>query len=380
MKYCWQTICFFCMLILLFNRCKEPYIPPVTQGNNGYLVVDGTIVNGADSTIIKLSRTRNLSDTALSSPEYGAQVMVVGESSEVYPLQDLGNGRYAVDQLSLNNNEKYQLKIISGNGKEYLSDPITVKLTPPIDSVSWVPDTSGLQIYVTTHDPQNNTKYYRWDYTETWQYHTNYETSFDVVNGLVVPRSELIFKCWSSNNSTDIKIGTSIKLSQDLIYLYPIQFVALGSERLSTRYSILVRQYAISADTYNYFQNLRRNTEQVGTLFDAQPSQLPGNIHCTTSPDEPVLGFIDASTLQEQRIFIDDGSVIGLHYTPYYNDQNCMISSFSNPDSLSYYFPDSERRYVFIGTTPQGGFLYSTTTCADCREHGGTNIKPNFWP
>jgi hypothetical protein len=59
----------------------------------------------------------------------------------------------------------------------------------------------------------------------------------------------------------------------------------LGDERISSRYSTLVRQFAISPNTYNYWQNLK-NTEQLGTLFDAQPSQLVGNAHCAV-PNEP---------------------------------------------------------------------------------------------
>jgi hypothetical protein len=380
MKYSWQTICAFCLIILLFNSCREVYEPPAIQSENSFLVVDGTIVNGSDSTVIKLSRSRNLADTGSSRPELGAQVAIVGESSGTFALQDLGNGKYAVDQLNLDNNDKYQLQIITNNGKQYMSEKLSVKQTPPIDSVSWKLDTGGVQIYVTTHDPQNSTWYYRWNYTETWQYHTDFETSFDVVNGQFVSRNPLVYKCWSTSNSTDITIGSSVKLSEDVIFLFPLQYIPLGSEKISTEYSMLVRQYAITANTYNYWLNLRKNTEDVGTLFDAQPSQLPGNIHCVSAPDEPVLGYIDASTLQTRRIFIDDESITGRRYVPYYSDKGCVIKTFTG-DSLGFYFPDGvQRQFAFIGTTPQGGYLYSTTFCADCRDHGGTNIKPDFWP
>lgn len=368
--------------VMLMLGCKEVYNPPAIAAENQYLVVDGSIVNGDDSTIIILSRTRNLADTGSKFPELGAQVMVLGETSGVFSLQEMGDGKYAIDQLNLNTGEQCQLKIIRSNGKEYLSETISIKQTPAIDSISWKLDTGGVWIYVNTHDPLNNTWYYRWNFTDVWRYHTCFETIFDVQGGELINRTQpYIYRCYSSKNSTDILVGSSIKLSQDVIYQYPIQYIHFGDERISSRYSTLVRQFAISPNTYNYWQNLKKNTEQLGTLFDAQPSQLVGNIHCTSSPNEPVLGYVDGSTLETKRILVTDESVIGRRYLPYYYDKGCA-TFVKSIDSVFAYFPDTgPREWVFIGTTsPPGGFIYTTIYCGDCRYHGGTNIKPDFFP
>ena len=48
--------------LIIGNACRKPYSPPITTANVNYLVVEGVINSGADSTIIKLSRTTPLSN------------------------------------------------------------------------------------------------------------------------------------------------------------------------------------------------------------------------------------------------------------------------------------------------------------------------------
>ena len=105
-----------------------------------------------------------------------------------------------------------------------MSDSIPVKQTPPIDSVSWKYDSTLLHLFLTTHDPSNNTRYYRWSYVETWQYQSTYFSQLIYQNGTLRKRTpaENVYYCWSSDNSTDILVGTSDALSQDLIYEEPI--------------------------------------------------------------------------------------------------------------------------------------------------------------
>jgi hypothetical protein len=75
-------------------------------------------------------------------------------------------------------------------------------------------------------------------------------------------------------------------------------------QQLSVLYSIFVRQYALTEDGYNFLSLMQSNTESLGTIFDPQPSQLKGNIQCLTNPNEPVVGYVSAGTVQQQRIFI----------------------------------------------------------------------------
>jgi hypothetical protein len=373
------------LFVLICPACKQPYLPPVAKSNLGYLVVDGIIINGQDSTIITLSRTENITDTVyVPIPETGALVTVVGQSNDSYVLNEQPGGRYVTDQLSLNNAETYQLKIITSNGKQYLSDPVPVKQTPPIDSIYWRQDSLGVSLSLSTHDPSNNTKYYRWDYTETWIYHSSEESIADWTNNQIVLRDSTtqIYNCWGSDMSTVILIASSANLSQDVINLFPLTTIPHGSEKLNFLYSILVNQYAITSDEYDYLQTTKSYTEELGGLFDPQPSQIEGNIHCLTNPAEPVLGFINVSSLSSSRIFISYRSILpGWGYVPYYSTDSCVNTFIPYSDLNTYLPPTGPRNYVFIGQTTIGNlYIVAPIFCGDCRIHGGTNIKPSFWP
>ncbi|HEV3250253.1 MAG TPA: DUF4249 domain-containing protein, partial [Puia sp.] len=301
----------FISVLFDFGGCKEAYIPPAIQAANNFLVVDGFLNYGQDSTIINLSRARSLIDSLPSVPELNAQVTVEGQGSGLYPLNEVGNGEYAVNQMNLNPDQLYRIRITTTSGEQYASDFVPIKPTPPIDSINWIRKDNGVNIYANAHDPTNNTKYYRWEYTETWEYHSPYDSYLEYVNKQLVIRdsSRKVLACWSTLKATNIFMASSANLSQDVIYESPLEFIPLGSEKISVKYSILVKQFALTREAFEYWQNLRKSTEQVGSLFDAQPSQITGNIHSVNHPGQPVLGFISASSQAEKRIYITNSEV-----------------------------------------------------------------------
>jgi hypothetical protein len=373
-------------VILVLHFCREPYVPPAIQNPPAYLVVDGYLNGSQDSTVIRLTRTRNL-DSLSTVPELGAQVTVTGDDSSVHPLFEEGNGYYSSPQLGLNTNMNYRLRIMTANGESFQSDTVSVRVTPAIDSVFWRNDSSGVGIYVNTHDPMNSTWYYRWDYVETWQYHSDVMSPALWVNDQLVIRSpaEQIYTCYTTIYSSSINVATSARLSQDIISNYQLVQIPMGDEKLNREYSILVKQYAITSDAYSYWENLKQNTEQVGGLFDPQPSQLTGNIHCLSNPKETVLGYIGASTVSAQRIFINYQDVTQpWGYIPYYvafADGSCGLLLFSQADMVQNFDVPGPPQYCIYGTpTGAPGFLVVPSQCADCRIHGGSNVKPSYWP
>ncbi|HEX8377054.1 MAG TPA: DUF4249 family protein [Pedobacter sp.] len=65
-----------------------------------------------------------------------------------------------------------------------------------------------------------------------------------------------------------------------------------------------VKQYGITKEGFNFLAKMKENTEQVGGIFDPQPTELKGNIFCMTNPCEKVIGFMHAGRISEKRIFI----------------------------------------------------------------------------
>jgi len=376
-------------LMMLFVGCKQEYIPPANEENENLLVVEGFLNSGQGATTIRLSRSVELTDTTQKKFELGAKVNVEGENGSSFVLTGNTRGEYSIVQLPLLNNVKYRLHIKTIDGKEYASDFVSIKITPPIDSITWQRESEGVRLYVNTHDPQNATKYYQWEFEETWEFRSDYYSSLryvrdnsNRVTALVYRYPDhsvdtTIYKCWKTINSTSIIIGSSENLSTDIIYL-PFHFIEQGSEKLSVLYSINLKQYAVSHEKYLFLQKMKKNTEQTGSLFDAQPSQLSGNIHCLTNPTEAVIGYVEITQEQTQRIFISHSQVSDWKYDP--GCSNYEIDN--NLDSIAKYASDLTPMYP-TALDALGNILKfnaaSDVKCVDCRI-GRTNQKPPFWP
>ena len=366
----------YCFLIIVFfSNCKQTFEPPVLQENLGALVVDGFINNSADTTFIRLSRTKRLSYLSENLSEHGASLAVEDESGNVlYHFQELNeSGVYAVPGMVLDFNTKYRLRIFTTVGGEYISDAIPVLKTPPIDSIGWVRDDKGVSIHVNTHDPANNTHYYRWEYSETWQYHASYISALIYDNGLRDRlAAEYVYECWKTQPSKQLLVASTDRLSEDIIYHNTLRQIEQDAIELSTRYFILIKQYALTKEYYQYLEDLKKATEQTGSIFDVQPSALKGNIHAVNNKEEVVIGYLAASTVETQKMFIKNEEVL-----PWRFRELCAIvdvtgdrveSYFGKGAYVALYFDNV--RSVFIGTE---------AICADCTKKGGILNKPDFW-
>ncbi|HZX58510.1 MAG TPA: DUF4249 family protein, partial [Mucilaginibacter sp.] len=102
MKKIYRMIYSAALVITVTSGCKKPYVPPVISSNKSYLVIEGLINSGADSTFIKITRTVKLSSKAAPAPELNAVVTVESDQNNTYPLQEAGNGLYQSSSLNLN--------------------------------------------------------------------------------------------------------------------------------------------------------------------------------------------------------------------------------------------------------------------------------------
>lgn len=372
-------------IVVLFARCKELYDPHIESKTTGLLIVEGFLNSGQGPTTIHLSQSTGLEDPALK-PEFNALVNVQGEDGSNFPLLENGGGAYSIPQLTLSSGVKYRLHIRTVSGKEYASDYTPVKYTPPIDSITWQSENDGLRIYANARDPQNDTKYYQWQYEETWEIHTAFYTSLKYVQdsatgaiGLAWRMPDhspdtMLHKCWNTITSTTIILGSTEKLSSDVVYL-PVQYIDPHSEKLSVLYSINLRQYAISQENYLFLQKMKKNTEQLGTMFDPQPSEISGNIHCLNNPNERAIGYVEITQEQIKRAFIYNSQVPGWNYDP-----NCFQIEVDVGSISKYYdlYPTTPLQTGAFGSV-KTFFATNDKNCMDCTVRG-VNQKPSFWP
>ncbi len=366
------TLLFF---LLLLDSCREPYQPPVILAQSNLLVVDG-FLDGADgSCTVTLSRSQNVPDTNDPTMEKNATVQLVDSEGNVYPLIEANDGNYSVSNVNIDTQIKYQLTIKTEGGKSYQSEFVEMKSTPPIDTVKWQATDQGIQFYVSTHDDAKKSIYYQYRFVETWEYVSAFRSNLTFENGQAEILFDDTYHCWATAPSSAISIATSVKLSEDVISNFPFYLLSKPSEKYLIRYSILVKQNVLTSEAYNYWQQLQKNTEKIGTLFDPQPSQVLSNVQNIADKNEPVLGYFDAGITTQKRIFVDFSE---LPQGWFFRDTPCQIDTILIANLRNFEAGYNLISEVFKGTTPYA-YTYSTTYCTDCRTAGGTTTKPDFW-
>ena len=371
----------YCLVFFLCFACKKPFEHDAISDSPSLLVVEG-VINPSGPTNIYLSRSLKLSEKSAPKTEKGAKLQIEGPNNVIFALTESQTGVYSLPPTNFNAAQQYRLRIKTAVGKEYLSELMSVRTTPAIDSLIWKRESDGIGIYVNAHDSNNNTKYYQWDFVETWEQRSMAYSEFIYKNGAVSNREykdmELLYTCWGNTKSANILIASTAKLSSDVVHQFPLTQILNFSEKLAVRYSILVKQYAIGKEAYEYLSLMKKNSELQGSLFDNQPTEIIGNIKSLSNPSELVIGFVNISPIVEKRIFIEKVQIPNWIFNMSCNP----IVVKNNKDSLANAYSSGLNLISSSNISPAGtvaSYNGDSGACLDCKIRGGTNVKPTFW-
>jgi Domain of unknown function (DUF4249) len=366
-----QQVLIFSILFLL-NGCIVQFIPE-TGEDHDLLVVEGLITDQPGPNTVKLTKSLPLGGRNAAKPLKGCTVTISDDLGNYYSLNETVAGAYVTNPANFLGivGRWYTLHIntnTSPNALNYESFPMKMKAVPPIDSIYYEKEVikekydgsqiaEGCQIYLNTHDPEDSCKFYRWEYSETWEFRLPYYVPNNV--------------CWISNNSDRINVKSTSAFAKDRINRFPVNFISNATDRLNVKYSILVNQYSLNEDEYTYWEKLQNITEQVGGLYDITPSSIPSNIWCVEDPNEMVLGYFSVSASSSKRIFIKDkfSGIINL-YTYCISDTVFGGEPIPNLNTSVWVIIDNPFPPYKVTTNYKG--------CADCSVRGTTK-EPIFW-
>lgn len=363
------------LIMLLSGACVSEFIPQINEEEE-LLVVEGIITDQPGVNTIKLSKSVPLGNKSDAIPLGGCTVSISDDLGNTHQFEETEAGIYSSDSATFKGEigRYYTLHITTGQGinaLNYESFPAEMKPVPAIDSVYYEKTVikedyedffgiDGCQIYLDTRDPENNCKFYRWDFSETWMLRLN----FSVTNQI----------CWLYDKSISLDIKSTAAYAETKIERHPVHFISNTTDRLTTKYSILVNQYSMNEDEYSYWESLQNLTVQAGGLYDIIPSSIPSNLRCHEHPDEKVLGYFSVSGKTSKRIFIKD-------------DFRGIIDPYADCVTDTVYtaqFPGLNiDKWILLthGCSFPCLTFYEITTyreCADCTTRGTTH-RPAFW-
>jgi len=385
-KYILITVAIF-MVMGGLHCCVEPFNPSVGKYND-LIVIDATLTDEPGVQKVTVSRTSGLNDSSAFIPEIGCRVTILDDAGNIYDLSDAGNGKYtaAFSSEQLQTGTSYMLRVIDNGGDVFESDYQKLLPPPTIDSVTYryepkyTPEFPegllGCQFYVNASDNSGEPKFYRWNMQETWEYHSIYNVGA-MWDGTL--HDNYYFKenrttCWMTKEVPGIYTATTRDMAVNVLKNIKLNYVSVGSDRLKFRYSLLVREYSLSPEAYEFWSGLEKQTQQTGGLYETQPYMLTGNISCVSNPEKTALGFFSASGVRKKRIFAKR--------SPYpVRDIVCSSDTIKGTGDLMPYPPSSYPVYMYYFILPSGALMRvaSNQRCFDCLVRGGTNVKPDFW-
>ncbi|WP_143961837.1 DUF4249 domain-containing protein [Litoribacter populi] len=361
--------------------CRELYEPEILEIDFGYLVVEGFIEIGPGDTEIRLSQTTTIYDSISSVPVSNAEVFVEGQQQGNWRVMPLGNGNYSLAG-ALPEGQNYRLIVYLDDTRKYESEWIEPLYAPEIDQIFFERSDDGVTIYADGKGDVNS-QYFLWTANETWRFQTPFISGFewDSFNNRIVPRGTSVNFCYSSQVSQNLILTDAAKTQNREIKNLEILRIPINSEKLGWKYSVEVRQRPIDARAHQFWDIIKRNSEDIGGLFSPMPSIVESNLYNVNNPSEPVIGFVGVGKSERKRIFIETAEVRPwVVSVPEY--EICEILEVE----------PSRYQEIFSGgrvlplqeiplTGPPGpppGFYGARRVCADCRERGTLN-KPAFW-
>ena len=420
--------------LLALQGCVEELDLETLSGTpeQGLLVVEAVLTDRNETQEVILSRSEarfDIETDTVYNPflpfglgqrdtltyESGATVRLVSSAGQGVEFSETETGRYSsIQPFGLQEGTGYFLEIRTTDGREYRSDTLRVAGVAALQNVYAERTTNafgveGIQIYGDAAQVRGSASRLRFNYEETYKIIapswnnqdfqlTNYDPcalpapTYDLQ---IVERQQQNRVCYNTVAAQSI-VQASIDPSAGSLRRFPIRFIPRDDFIITHRYSILVKQYVQSVDAYSYFETLSAFAGNDDLFSQLQPGVLAANVSRVDGTRETVLGYVEAVSSSEQRIFFN--------YNDYFPGESLPPYPITCLEQSS---PESHRSYCATGmdtnTCPQsiiervnlgtiaytgentenigscpGPYTFVNRACGDCTLLG-ENVEPEFW-
>jgi hypothetical protein len=372
------TYCLILMSTLI--SCRDPFEPELREFSTEILVVEGFIELEGES-IIKLTKTSPIQSENTENLVSSAFVALSDGGNNRWDFVEMEEGIYSLEG-SFSENGEYLLHIQLSNGHTYRSEPLIPVITPEIEVLDYLRDEDGVEIFVSTRGTET-AQYFLWTFEEHWIFQPGVITQLIYDNGGVRRRTEdeRIDRCWDSNVNPYLVLQNSARFEDNRILQRELVRIPNFSEKLTQRYSIEVKQMAIDQTAFDFWDILRRNSEDIGGIFSPLPSLINGNIQALSEGIPQAIGHISMGKTSTKRIYIDLDDVFPWPvFIPEY--EFCFVLNDTiPPNAANIQFAGGNlipARDIFNEMGALLGYRASTQVCTDCTLRG-TNVRPDFW-
>jgi hypothetical protein len=406
-KYFFKTL----IQVILFSSlisCTEPYALQTNTFEDA-IVIEATITNELKKQEIKISRTFTLEENT-PRLETNAEVYVTDDLGNQYNFEEESGKYVSASEFQATAGRQYSLFVNTSDGKQYSSSKETLTTITPLTEINANRKINfgveGVEITANSYDPSGTSKYYRYEYEETYKIVSPYWSKDSLITYNSFPGGDIVFDtipknninskiCYNTEFSKEIILENTTNYSEDRIVNFPVRFIPKNNSIIAHRYSILVKQYVQNIEAHTYYKTLKDFSGSDNVLSPNQPGFVVGNIKNINNPNEKVIGFFEVTSVSSARLFFN--------YTDFFTDEpnpnypkDCELQQFNTSipffpcnggglDELGYCTKGSfGLRQVLLNKVSlfykqELPFYYMVIPqCGECNRIW-SNVVPSFW-
>jgi len=317
--------------IFLFLMACVDRVDLKLDGQANLLVVDGLITDQPGAYTVKLSRSLKFDNSGVATtyfvPEKGAKVTIVEQFEGGTVKVDLQERESGVYETGIGNPDDpnddamrgvvgrtYWVEILTADGATYNSLPETMlatsmmeNLKPTLNITTKLSTTTsspqevwGFDMTIDTQDPPGETNYYRWKTRGIIEFMTTTENGGCTCYLPKEPLEEQI-------TISDDKYVNGSKFTQ---------VIARAPYERTTRFRAIVAQYSLTPSAFEYWSRIRVQQTNTGSIFDAAPARIVGNVTRVDKEEEIVLGYFGASAETSVALTFNRLAAANYRYPP----------------------------------------------------------------
>lgn len=362
------------------SSCIYPYDTDLKGVKDTIVVLEGEILVGGVSTM-RISSVNSFSESIFHH-EVRGMATVEDDQGNIYSSNSkVPRSLVSIPMEDAPSDRKYRFRV-TVDGTAYYSDWLDPLEPPVIEEVKagLSADSTRVEITTTLDGGVDASGYIGITYDETWEFHADYMCRYELdtlkwrINERFLDYPN--YWCWRSNSLIGMILVDYTEIDGNRVVSYPVQAFPRYNNRNHRKYSIEVHAVTLSNEAYKYIKNLNDNTNTSGTLFSPNPGEMPSNLYCLTNPDKSVMGYVTASKVASQRIFMDSQ-----YHTPTSPPEGYLFISedYKHDYEFGYYPVD----FMSLPRGEEGAYIsgiyWGPMRCIDCIAAGGTKEKPDFW-
>ena len=306
------------LAFLLIMGCIDP-VNFKFKNQVEHLVVEAQFTDQPGFQYVRLSRSSPFTYPYNQYEEY-ATVFITSTEGEFFPFQYLSGGNYYPDSSATGTiGHHYTLHITTAEGKNYESQPVQMNPPVPIDTVYYQYAevltvlkgrkdrvlSPGYYILVNHKDPADHENYYRWSYKLQFEVHTHPENfiDYECCRFPVRRPKPCCSHCWVNETDENFAVADDrLTNGQEVVGQQALFIPYYGY--LHFKCKITLYQHSIPEQEFLFYKNLNIQSQSNGGIFDPPPSSIKGNLLNIDNPEDPVLGYFDASGASEINLTI----------------------------------------------------------------------------